>query len=109
MVHEILHSQNLKRNKEIFENDFLEGLNEFLTIWLIENYTKKDKKSFRTYKTNFFIRIPVNSYKKKMKKVESIIKNSKKDIREIYLNYINLNPEFFRNWVPKEYLLKTTI
>ena len=44
-----------------------------------------------------------------MKKVESIIKNSKKDIREIYLNYINLNPEFFRNWVPKEYLLKTTI
>ena len=109
VVHELLHSQNLKRNEKIFENDFLEGLNEFLTIWLIENYTKKDKKSFITYKTNFFIRIPANNYKKEMKKVESIIKNSKKDIREIYFNYINLNPEFFRNWVPKEYLLRTTI
>ena len=55
MVHEILHSQNLKRNKEIFENDFLEGLNEFLTIWLIENYTKRIKNLSEHTKQTFLL------------------------------------------------------
>ena len=39
VLHEILHSQNLKNNIIVFNKDFMEGLNQLLTNWLIENYS----------------------------------------------------------------------
>ena len=43
VLHEILHSQNLRLNKDIFTREFKEGINQFLTLWLIDNYSKKYK------------------------------------------------------------------
>lgn len=115
VLHEVLHSQNLKNNIKIFDKKFLEGLNQFFTIWLIENYCEKYKiakklciASFR-YK-NKVMKIMKPEYKvydEEVKMVKEILENSGIDYKEIFLNYININPEFFRSFVPSKYFINS--
>lgn len=103
VVHEILHSQNLKNNNRIFCTDFLEGLNQLMTLWLIENYSEQYKipKVYEGF-SGIIIR---GIYRKQVKLVRSIIQKSNIDLKQVYLNYIDLNPAFFRNFVSSEYFL----
>ena len=113
IVHEILHSQNLKNNIIVFNNDFLEGLNEYLTEWLIENYSIK-------YKLTKIIKYPllylgkgkaltfnshINIYKEQVDTVKKVLDDAHVDIKEVFINYINFNPEFFEKFVPEEYYI----
>lgn len=113
LVHEILHSQNLKKNLRIFDIKFLEGLNHLLTIWLIENYSKKYKipKSIniitlklkgRKYKINAEYEI----YSEEMSMVKKTLEKSGIDMQEIFINYIDIKPEFFKSFVPLKYFKK---
>lgn len=114
IVHEILHSQNLKRNLKIFDTKFLEGLNQLLTIWLIENYSKKYKipKSIciatlnlgRSRKLKVTAKYKI--YDKEMSMVKDILDKSDIDLRDIFINYININPKFFKSFIPSKYFTK---
>ena len=113
VVHEILHAQNLRLNQEIFTTAFKEGITQYLTIWLIDSYSKKYKVpkhipiicfKFKTIVIHFNKKQKV--YKTEVKQAEKVIKNSEQNIKEIFLNYINLNSNFFENFVPKKYLIK---
>ena len=114
VLHEILHSQNLKHNEIIFERSFMEGINQFLTIWLMKKYTNKYKvkRALILYiDLKIFIirvksKIHIKAYIEEVRIAKKIIKNSNKDIKEIFLNYINLKPEFFKSFVPEKYLIK---
>lgn len=114
VLHEILHSQNLKHNEIIFERSFMEGINQFLTIWLMKKYMNKYKvkRALILYiDLKIFIirvksKIHIKAYIEEVRIAKKIIKNSNKDIKEIFLNYINLKPEFFRSFVPERYLIK---
>lgn len=114
LVHEVLHSQNLKNNLRIFNGKFLEGLNQLLTVWLIENYSqeysipqeiciarlKLGKSKECKIKSGY------NIYGKNVAMVQNILDHSKIDLRTVFLNYINLNPEFFKDFVPAKYFKK---
>lgn len=116
IVHELLHAQNLKNHMCIFNTDFLEGLNQVLTIWLITNYSEKykviteGKKIFsinvgklrisRKYTT------PASVYSKEAVMVVEILDNAFVDIKEVFVNYINFNPDYFRSFVPYRYFKK---
>ena len=113
VLHEILHSQNLRLNKDIFTREFKEGINQFLTLWLIDNYSKKYKIpkhipviyfKFKTIVIQYNRKQKV--YKSEVKQANRIIQNSRICIKEIFLNYINLKPEFFKRFVPEKYLIK---
>lgn len=114
VVHEILHSQNLKRNLRIFDNKFLEGLNQLLTIWLIENYSEKYKIPkticIATLKLGKGRKLKVNVeykiYDKEISMVKDILDKSDIDLREIFINYIDSKPEFFKSFVPLKYFTK---
>ena len=108
VLHEILHSQNLKNYSMIFDKDFLEGLNQFFTVWLINNYSQKyqvpevvwiARLGFR----RFAVRVKYNVYDKYVNAVEDIFNSAGIDTKEAYLKYIDLDEEFFRSFVPKEY------
>lgn len=117
VVHEILHSQNLKNNTQLFNVEFLEGLNHLLTLWLVETYSEKYKIPKRiciaSLKTknesglNIFIKN--NIYDKEVKMVEDILQKSKiDDLKDLFLKYIDidLQSEFFKNFVPVKYFVK---
>ena len=114
VLHEILHAQNLRLNEEIFIETFKEGMNQFLTLWLIDKYSKKYKVpkyiptiiyfKLKTREIHFYRK--QKGYKKEVKQAEKVIRNSDQNIKKIYLNYINLNPKFFENFVPEKYLIK---
>ena len=93
VLHEILHSQNLKNNLHIFTNSFLEGINQLLTIWIIENYSD-----------NYKVPINFKVYEQEVEQVRNILGDI--DYKEVFLNYINLNPEYFKKIVPEEYFIR---
>ena len=111
VLHEILHSQNLKNNIEIFNENFLEGLNELLTQWLIEKYSLKYKLPViltidlsKLYKkSSRVLELSFDSYVKEVNMVKEVFKEFNGDYTEIFLNYINLNEEYFRSIVPEKY------
>lgn len=112
-LHEVLHSQNLKNNSMFFKIKFLEGLNQFLTIWLIENYSEKysipkDKKISIRLIRKLYVDITITSlagtsYTKEVKMVKEILQKSNIDFKEVFLKYINFQPEFFKSFVPSKY------
>ena len=114
VLHEILHSQNLRLNENIFTREFNEGINQFLTLWLMKKYTNKYKvkRALILYiDLKIFIirvksKIHIKAYIEEVRIAKKIIKNSNKDIKEIFLNYINIKPEFFKSFVPERYLIK---
>ena len=113
IVHEILHSQNLKNNEMIFEKNFLEGLNQLLTVWLIENCETKHKipekvVAFRMKLKNniFVIEAGYTIYSKEVNMVSEIVARAGVDMKEVFLNYVDLNLEYFRSFVPSEYFIK---
>ncbi len=113
VLHEILHFQNLKNNLIIFNNKFLEGLNQLLTIWLIDNYSEKYKipKSKRfsvKLIKDLYLDITINNlanmaYPKEVKMVKNILQKSNINIKQVFLNYIDIQPEFFKSFVPSKY------
>lgn len=115
VLHEMLHAYNLRNSELIFKNDFLEGINQFFTLWLIENYSTKYKIPKERWKKTIKIgKLKINigeyefiSYDKQVKEVQSVF--SKYDINtiEAYLNYINMNPKFFREKIQEsKYFIK---
>lgn len=114
VVHEVLHSQNLKRNLHIFDIKFLEGLNQLLTIWLIENYSEKYKipkniciatlKLRKGRKLKVYTEYKI--YHKEISMVKDILDKSDIDLREVFINYIDIKPEFFKSFVPLKYFTK---
>lgn len=111
IVHEVLHSQNLRNNLCIFDNKFLEGLNQLLTEWLIENFCIKYKipKSICVVTLNLKgMQLAINSgyrcYTKEVLMVKELL--CKSDLREVFLNYINFNPDFFKSFIPLNYFSK---
>ena len=113
ILHEVLHSQNLKNNLHIFDIEFLEGLNQLLTIWLIDNYSEKYKIpknkcfSIRLIKDLYLEVSPgIAVYPEKTNMVKDILENSKVDLKQVFLKYIDIQPEFFKSFVPSEYFKK---
>lgn len=114
VLHEVLHSQNSKNNLKIFDLKFLEGLNQLLTIWLIESYSEKYKIPQKL--TIFSIRIAkdlwlnidskYDIYINEVKLVEDILQNAQIDYKELFLKYIDIQPEFFKAFVPSKYFVK---
>lgn len=114
VVHEILHLQNLKNNIPIFNDNFLEGLNQLLTEWLIKNYSEKyeipkdiiilslciNKKSHLDIPTSCSV------YEKEVNMVENILQSSEIDLKEIFCKYIDIQPEFFKSFIPEKYFKK---
>ncbi len=107
VLHEILHSQNLKNNFTIFEDEFLEGLNQFFTIWLIDNYSEKYKvpKDKRIRLIKGYLNIYL-AYHKEMNMVKNIFEKFNIDFKHAFLKYIDFQPEFFEVFIPSEYLKK---
>lgn len=114
VVHEILHSQNLKKNLRIFDIKFLEGLNQLLTIWIIENYSEKYKipkniciASLKLGKGRILkVNAEYKIYEKEISMVIDILNKSDIDLREIFINYIDIKPDFFKSFVPLKYFTK---
>lgn len=113
ILHEILHSQNLKENVLIFDNSFLEGLNQLLTMWLIENYSQKYTVKENIWRVKLKIRnkgtfymFGYNVYYKEVKMVKEILQKSGVDLKEVFINYIDLKPEFFKGFIAEEYFVK---
>lgn len=113
VLHEVLHSQNLKNNLIIFNKEFLEGLNHLLTIWLINTYSKKYKIpkskcfSVRLIK-GLYLDITINHlantvYPKEVNMVKNILQKSNIDFKQVFLKYIDIQPEFFKDFVPSKY------
>lgn len=112
VVHEVLHSQNLKKNLMIFDIKFLEGLNQLLTIWLIKNYSKKYEIPTEIH----LVLLKINKeksldlffgykmYDKEVEMVTDVLENSNVDLKEVFLKYIELEPEYFKSFVPWKYL-----
>ena len=86
LVHEILHSQNLKDGKKFFKKSFLEGLNQLLTIWLIDNYSDSYQVPSKLFNRVLFQRTRM---------VENVFRKLDLDMKDIFLNYIDMNEEFF--------------
>ncbi|MBR3133753.1 MAG: hypothetical protein IKG42_06875 [Clostridia bacterium] len=115
LLHELLHSQNCKNNIVIFKDSFNEGLTQFLTLWLIDNYSEKykiPKEKAISISVNSKIQLIIKllplarrAYPQEVGIVERVIKSSKLDLKEIFINYIDMNPEFFKSFVPEEYLI----
>lgn len=108
VIHEILHSQNLKTNQSIFKREFLEGLNQLLTIWLINTYSDKyfvPENSVFVFQLKDKTEELVITYFEEVKMVREIIQKSNLDLKEVFLKYINFEPEYFRSFVPAKYFL----
>lgn len=111
VLHEILHSQNLKNNLNIFNIEFLEGLNQLLTNWLIDNYSKK----YKSKKIRFIsLKLSKNSslcislrntqmYERKVNMVNSILQEANIDLKQVFLKYIDFQPEYFKSFVPSKF------
>ena len=111
-LHEILHSQNLKKYNFIFKIHFLEGLNQFFTEWLIINYSNIYHLQREMYveipiskKLKFHGSVELNIYKKEVDIVKQIFNENEIDIKEAFLNYINFNPNYF-TFIPSNYFIK---
>ena len=96
VLHEILHAQNGNKSGSVFKTNFMEGLNDLLTIWLIENYSKK----YDHLKNKGII-----GYPDEVNMVKDILQKANVDIRQVFLNYIYFQPDFFRSFVPEKYFL----
>lgn len=89
-------------------------MNQLLAIWLIENYSEKYKipKSICiiTLKLGKGRELKVNAeykiYSKEMSRVKDILDKSDIDLREIFIKYIDIKPEFFENFIPLKYFTK---
>lgn len=92
VLHEILHSQNLKNNKHIFKIVFLENINDLLSKWLIETYSNKYEMDEEYIYDNEGVNF-----------INKLIMKSGLSMEEVFMNYINLNPAFFRNFIPEKY------
>lgn len=113
VVHEMLHAYNLRDSITIFKMNFLEGLNQLLTIWLIENYSTKYtvpqtiKFSFKLLTIGTLnIRIPIVAYDEQVEEVKKYLSQYSIDTNDCYLNYINMNPDFFRANIPEPKIYK---
>ena len=111
IVHEILHTQNLKENIQVFNNDFLEGLNQYLAEWLINNYSEKYEVPKKHIQLAIYIgngkellwNKEYNIYKEQVNVVRNILEESNANIKEIFLKYIDFDPIYFVDYVPVEY------
>jgi len=114
VVHEVLHSQNLKNNLDIFNSRFREGLNQLLTIWLIANYSKKyeipDSIHFLSLRLKndvyFYVDTQYSVYRKNVNMVQDVLNKTEIDLKQIFINYIDIQPEFFKCFIPSEHLKK---
>lgn len=109
VLHEVLHSQNLKTNLLLFNRNFLEGLNQLLTIWLIDNFSEKYKtpKNILCFSLKLVkISIVPSLYPKEVIMVKEILENFKIDLKQVFLKYIDFQPEFFKSFVPSGYFKK---
>lgn len=112
VLHEILHSQNL-RTDMIFRLDFLEGINHWFATWLIENYSETYKiptlcRLFTirlTKKKGFALYGKYNVYNDEVAIVQEVFDKSDVDVKEAFLNYLDNNKRYFRSFVPTEYFL----
>ena len=113
VLHEILHSQNRRSNEDIFTTGFKEGINQFFTLWLIENYSKKYEIPkyipivyFKVGNRKIQLNKKQEVYKTEVKQAKAVIQNSGKKVKEIFLNYVSLKPRYFKDFVPKKYFIK---
>lgn len=112
VLHEVLHSQNLKNNLNIFNRKFLEGLNQLLTNWLIDNYSEKYKipeskySSIRLIGCLYLERTTNMVYPEEVNMVKDILQESNMDLKEVFLKYVDFQPDFFKSFVPLEYFKK---
>lgn len=102
VLHEILHAYNLRDGVYLFNDSFLEGLNQYLTLWLIDNYS--EKYHIPSWKRNLLLIILSPSYKQEVKLVRKLIEEFDLDTKEIFTNYVTLNEDFFKSIIPSQYL-----
>lgn len=114
IVHEVIHAQNAEANREIvFTHDTEEGLTQYFTLWLINNYADEYKiqryfPNVRFYdEASKLYKITVQSidvYDENVEKIKRIFEEQKINTKEAFINYINYNPEYFIEKIPTEYL-----
>ena len=102
VLHEVLHAYNLRNGNYLFKLPFLEGLNQYLTLWLIDNYS--EKYHIPSWRRNFLLIILSPSYKQEVKLVRKTIEELNLDPREIFINYVTLNEDYFKENIPSQYL-----
>ena len=108
VVHEMLHAYNLRNSTYIFKPYFLEGLNQLLTSWLIKTYSTKYDVPKTIHLVTFSIGnlnfrfLEAEAYGPEVEKAEQYLSKYNIDIKECYLNYINMNPEFFKENIPEQ-------
>lgn len=110
ILHEIIHSQTYKISP-FFKTGFNEGLTELLTIWLIKKYSNK----YTIQNSTYLLKIPIGTktylysqknfiaYIDEVLMVTEIIHNSKVNMEDIFINYLNENIDFFKSFVPEKY------
>lgn len=81
-----------------------------MTIWLIDNYSEKYKIpkskcfSVRLIKVNITINHLANAvYPEEVNMVKNICLKSNIDFKQMFLNYIDIQPEFFKSFVPSKF------
>lgn len=99
ILHEVLHVMHPTDN--VFTSEFLEGLNQYLTIWLIKTYSRKYdiEKQKNLIERYYFNQVTL---------VANILKKANIENYSVFMNYIKgeLGRQFFYEVVkvPKEYL-----
>lgn len=102
------------QTENMFNEKFEEGLNQLLTVWLIENYSQKYKIQRNAYiliptlKGKIKINIKIESYPEEVKMVKNILQEANVNLSEVFLNYINNQTEYFKSFVPSKYFKKST-
>ena len=89
----------------------MEGLNQLLTVWLIKNYETEHKIPEKV--TVFRIKFTKNKifekeadytiYPNEVNMVSEILKEAGVDMKDVFLNYVDFNPQYFKSFVPNEY------
>lgn len=99
ILHEVLHTMH--PTDEVFTDDFCEGLNQYLTIWLIKTYSQK-------YDIEKQMELIYKYYFSEVYFVANILEKANIDNYSIFTNYIkgNRGKQFFYEVVkvPKEHL-----
>ncbi len=87
VVHELLHALSHQTKNYCLILFINEGLTEYFTEWLMENYGIKNH---RVYIYNVYT-------------VIDLFSENNICVENAFLNYIKFNPEFFNTFLPKEY------
>ena len=97
-LHEVLHCQNYKKYDYDFDPLFLEGLNQFFTEWLIKEYSKKYVVERIEYENGI-----LEIYPEEVNFVKKLFNSFKINIKDAFLNYIDFNSSFYKDFVPYKY------